>query len=136
MELKLALIICREGTSRDRVARAATRCGLAPICCRSLREARQLLPQGGFRVVMSEDALPDGDFRMAMRETRIYAEQAAFIVLVEKSEWEDYLRGLAAGVFEYILCPPSVVESETVLRSAMAEPALPPSHARPSYAIA
>ena len=122
MEVKLALIICEEGMSRDRVARAATRCGLTPICCRDLEEARTLLPQGDFRVVLSEEFLPDGDFHMAIRETRRYADGAAFIVLAERSEWDDYMRNLAAGVFEYILCPPSVVESETVMRSAMAAP--------------
>jgi len=137
MEVRLALIICKEGTSRDRVERAATRCGLAPICCRRIEEARALLPQGDFRVVLSEDILPDGDFHMAIRETKAHAGQAAFIVLAEKSEWDDYLRGLAAGVFEYILCPPSVVESETVLRCAMASTlALHGSNSRPNHAVA
>jgi DNA-binding NtrC family response regulator len=131
MNIHLALIICQKGIVRDRVTLAAARAGLAPICCESLEEACDLLAQGGFRIVLSEDVLPDGDFRMAMRATKAFAEPAPFIVLAEASEWESYLNALAAGVFDYILCPPSVVESETIVRAALAEAANP----RPMSAV-
>lgn len=121
MNINLALVICKKGIARERIALAAARAGLAPICCETLEEACDLLAQGGFQIVLSEDVLPDGDYRMAMREAREFAPSAPFIVLTEKSEWNAYLNALAAGVFDYILCPPSIIESETIVRAALAQ---------------
>jgi DNA-binding NtrC family response regulator len=119
MDVELALVICKEGKNRERVALAATRCGLNPICCSNLRDARALLVQGGFRIVLCEDILPDGDFHMALREVNLASAYASLIVLTHDSTWEAYLKGLAAGGFDYIVCPASVYESERIVRCAL-----------------
>jgi DNA-binding NtrC family response regulator len=123
MEVELALIVCKEGTCRDRVALAAGRCGLSPICCRTLREARSLLVQEEFRMVLCEDLLPDGDFYMALREVKITTRNAPLIVLSQNADWGAYLKALTAGVFDWILCPASLSDSEQVVRCALLDSA-------------
>jgi DNA-binding NtrC family response regulator len=132
MAVDLALIMCTDRLSRDRVAQAVRRCGLAPLCCATLEEGRALLAQGDFKIVLSEEFLPDGDVFMAMREVKSQATRVPLIVLAKTSEWEDYLKALAAGVFDYIFCPPSVVESETVVRCALAD--LPETQSQAHFA--
>jgi DNA-binding NtrC family response regulator len=119
MEVELALIVCKEGKSRDRVALAAARCGLNPICCCTLQEAHSLLIQEEFRLILSEDVLPDGDFHMALRETKMTTRNAPLIVLSQNSDWGTYLKSLTAGVFDWILCPAMISESERVMRYAL-----------------
>jgi DNA-binding NtrC family response regulator len=126
MEVELALVVCKEGTCRDRVALAAARCGLNPICCRTLQEARSLLLQEEFRMVLCEDLLPDGDFHMALREAEMITPNAPLIVLSRNADWGTYLKALAEGVFDWILCPASVPESERVMRCALLDSAQRP----------
>lgn len=121
MEIELALVICKEGKSRDRAALATTRCGLNPICCSNLKDARALLAQGEFRVVLCEDTLPDGDFQMALREVRTMNAQAPLILLAQNAVLEGYWKALAAGVFDCIVTPISVGDSERIVRCALEE---------------
>ena len=123
MEIELALIVCREGKSRDRAAIATARCGLNPICCSNLKDARALLAQCEFRVVLCEDTLPDGDFQMALREVRATSAHAPLILLSENAAWEPYLKALAAGVFDCIVVPVSLGESERIVRCALEQSA-------------
>jgi DNA-binding NtrC family response regulator len=130
VDIKLALLICREGQNRERVALAARRCGLNPICCSNLDEASGLLVQVDFNVVLCEDILPDGDFYMALRMVREAGAAAPLIVLSQTAEWEAYLKALGAGAFDYILCPASLVESERILRCALENTTHRPKAAR------
>ena len=119
MEIELALIVCKDDESRERVVLAAMRCGLNPICCRTLQEARSLLVQEEFRMVLCEDLLPDGDFHMVHLEMKVTTRNAPLIVLSQNADWRAYLKTLAEGVFDWILCPTSLPESERVLRWAL-----------------
>ena len=123
MEIELALVICKESIHRERVSRAAAMCGLNPICCSNLDEARTLLIQADFRLILCEDVLPDGDFHMALREVKTLGSRSPLVVLTEDSDWETYLNALAAGVFDRIVCPASLVESERIVRCALEETA-------------
>jgi DNA-binding NtrC family response regulator len=119
VDIELALIIGKGSKNRDRVASAAVRCGLNPICCCSLQEARQLLVQEDFRLVMCEKVLPDGDFHIALREVKLATNRAPLILLSENADWGAYLKALAAGVFDCIICPASLTESERIVRCAL-----------------
>ncbi len=130
VDIKLALLISEEGENREKVALAARRCGLNPICCRTLDEAGALLVQADFNVVLCEDILPDGDLYMALRMVRETKATAPLIVLSHTAEWEAYLKALVAGAFDYILCPPSLVESERILRCALEDTTRHPESAR------
>ena len=119
MEVELALVICKEGKSR--AALATKRCGLNPICCSNLKDARALLAQGEFKVVLCEDTLPDGDFQMALREVRTMSAHAPLILLSQTAVLEAYWKALAAGVFDCIVTPISVGDSERIVRCALEE---------------
>jgi DNA-binding NtrC family response regulator len=122
------LIICEEGERRQKIAAmASSKCGLNPVYCSSLAEARSLLFRSDFKVVLCHDNLPDGDFRAALKEVKRTAAQAPVIVLSRKAEWDAYLHALGAGAFDYILCPPAPVEAERILRCALADSSHPPT---------
>jgi DNA-binding NtrC family response regulator len=121
VEIELALLICKEGKGRDRVALATKRCGLNPICCSNLQDARALLAQCEFRVVLCEDTLPDGDFQMALREVRTMSAHGPLILIAQNAVLEGYWKALAAGVFDCIVMPISVGDSERIVRCALEE---------------
>lgn len=120
-DIELALIICSEGADREKIATSARKCGLAPICCSNLKEARSLLPQDVFRVVFCKDILADGDFRGALRVVKHLYPSTPVVVLSHIAGWDSYLKALGAGAFDYILCPPSPVEAESIIWTALAD---------------
>ena len=48
----LALVICDQGEDQEKVVAALRKCCLGPICCSNLQEARTLLLEEAFRVVL------------------------------------------------------------------------------------
>jgi len=119
--IELALIICNQGEDRQRIAASALKCGLNPICCSNLEEARTLLPQEEFRLVLCRDILADGDFHVVLREVKKSMVHAPVIVLSHSTDWDSYLKVLGAGALGFIVCPPNPVEAETIIWSALAE---------------
>jgi len=119
--IELALIICNQGEDRQRIAASAVKCGLNPICCSNLEEARTLLPQEEFRLVLCRDILTDGDFHVALREVKKSMAHTPVIVLSHSTDWDSYLKALGAGALDFIVCPPNPVEAETIIWSALAE---------------
>jgi DNA-binding NtrC family response regulator len=123
--IDLALVICQQGEDREKAVAALLRCGLNPICCSDLREARALLGQEPFRVVLCTDFLSDGDYRAVLREVRKADKDAPVIVLSHSAEWESYLIALGDGAFDYISCPPDPAEANRIILSALENTALP-----------
>jgi DNA-binding response OmpR family regulator len=114
---ELVLIICAEGESRKRIVATTHKCGLGPVSCSTLNDARSLLARQHFTVVFCSDTLPDGDFRAVIQTAR----SIPIIVLSRLAEWESYLVAINAGAFDYIACPPDPAETERILRFALSE---------------
>ena len=124
-KIDLALVICSPGEDRQKVVASTLKCGLIPICCSNLDEARSLLPQEGFRLVFSKDNLADGDFRAVLREVKSSRPCTPVIVLSSAADWDSYLQTLGAGAFDCVLCPPDPVETKRIIWSALAGTARP-----------
>jgi CheY-like chemotaxis protein len=115
-----ALVIHHPGGDREKIVAALLKCGLDPIRCPNLEEARTLLRQEAFRVVLCRDNLADGDFRAVLREVDKSTVHVPVIVLSLDADWDSYLRALGAGAFDFIVCPPNPAEIKRIIWSALA----------------
>jgi DNA-binding NtrC family response regulator len=107
INIDLALIICAEGNDRDRAAAAVLSCNLNPICCSNLREARTLLDQEHFCVVLCTDLLSI-DYRSVVKEVRKTDKDAHVIVLCHATECESWVPAPEDDAFDYVSCPPDL----------------------------
>lgn len=119
--IELALVVCNQGRDREKIVASALKCGLSPICCSNLEEARTLLPQEEFRMLLCTEALRDGDFRAVLREVQKSNSCAPVIVFGRSSDWDSYLQALGAGAYDYIVCPPNPLEVERIISLALAD---------------
>lgn len=119
--IDLALIICNQGADREKIVASALKCGLSPICCSNLEEARTLLPQEDFRMVLCTEALKDGDFHAVLREAHKSDVHTPVIVFGRSYDWDCYLEALGAGAYDYIVCPPNPRELERIIWLALAD---------------
>jgi DNA-binding NtrC family response regulator len=95
--------------------------GLQSISCASLTDARARIEEQTFQFVLCGDDLPDCNLRTAVRVLTSSTGGAPVIVLSHLAEWDAYMKALSAGAFDYIACPPDPVETERILRLALAQ---------------
>ncbi len=115
------LIVSSNLLQREKTEEIVGRMGLQSISCASLTDARTRIEEQSFQFVLCSDDLPDCNLRTAVSVLTSSTGGAPVIVLSHLAEWDAYMRALSAGAFDYIACPPDPVETERILRLALAQ---------------
>jgi DNA-binding NtrC family response regulator len=115
------LIVSSDPVQCEKTEEIARRMGLQSIRCASLTDARARIEEQTFQFVLCGDDLPDCNLRTAVRVLTSSTGGAPVIVLSHLAEWDAYMRALSAGAFDYIACPPDPIETERILRLALAQ---------------
>ena len=115
------LIVSSDLLHCEKTEEIARRLGLQSVSCASLSEARARIEQQTFQFVLCSDDLPDCNLRTAVSVLTSSTGGAPVIVLSHLADWDAYMRALSAGAFDYIACPPDPIETERILRLALAK---------------
>jgi DNA-binding NtrC family response regulator len=126
------LIVSSAPLQCEKTEEIARQMGLQSIHCASLTDARGHIEEQAFQFVLCSDDLPDCNLRTAVRVLTSATGGAPVIVLSHLADWDAYMRALAAGAFDYIACPPDPVETERILRLALARNPTSRSASRPA----
>ena len=116
-----ALIVASDPLQCEKTEDIVHRLGLQSFHCDSLTDARSHIEEHVFQFVLCSDDLPDCNLRTAVRVLASSTGGAPVIVLSHLADWDAYMRALSAGAFDYIACPPDPVETERILRLALAQ---------------
>jgi hypothetical protein len=100
------LIVAPPNESADVIFAGVLRCGGFLLQRSCYREARSLLQDHDFTLVLCSDTLPDAKYQDVIAAAR----PVPVIVLSRVAEWDPYLVALHAGAFDYIACPPDPTE--------------------------
>ena len=114
------LIVSSDRLQCEKVEQISRRLGLDLMTCAALADARSLIDEQSFQFVLCSDDLPDCNLRTAVRVLTSATGGAPIIVLSHLADWDAYMKALGAGAFDYIACPPDPVETERILRLALA----------------
>ena len=115
------LIVSSDPLQCVKTEEIARRLGLQSVTCSSLTDARARIEGQTFQFVLCGDDLPDCNLRTAVRVLTSSTGGAPVIVLSHLADWDAYMRALSAGAFDYIACPPDPLETERILRLALAQ---------------
>jgi len=113
------LIVSSDAVQLETTAEIVRRMGLQSVHCSSLTDARSLIDRQAFSFVLCNDDLPDCNLRTSVRVLSTSTKGIPVIVLSHLADWDAYMRALNAGAFDYIACPPDLVETERILRLAL-----------------
>ena len=115
------LIVSSDPLQCEKTDEIARRLGLQTIHCASLTDARGCIEKQTFQLVLCSDDLPDCNLRTAVSVLTSSTGGAPVIVISHLADWDAYMRALSAGAFDYIACPPELIEAERILRLALAQ---------------
>jgi len=115
------LIVSTDPVQCQKTEEISRNLGLQSFSCASLTDARARIEEQTFQFVLCSDDLPDCNLRTAVRVLTSATGGAPVIVLSHLAEWDAYMRALSAGAFDYIACPPDPIETERILRLALAQ---------------
>jgi DNA-binding NtrC family response regulator len=113
------LIICADSAHGNKAAEIVRDMSLPSVLCDSLTDARSLIEQQAFQLVLCDDELPDCNLRTALKVLSSATGGVPVIVLSHLADWDAYMKALSAGAFDYIACPPEPIETERILRHAL-----------------
>lgn len=123
------LVTCFRPEDRHALARMLARCGLKPVLSASVERSRRLLARRPVRLVFCDDELPDGSVARLLEEVRNGHLRVPVVVISRLENWDEYLRAMRLGAFDYISSPLRRAEVERVVAKALEEtpaPLIPP----------
>jgi DNA-binding NtrC family response regulator len=124
------LIVSPDSIQCEATEEIARRLELQSVRCNSLTDARARIEGQRFQFVLCSDDLPDCNLRTAVRVLTTATGGVPVIVLSHLADWDAYMKALGAGAFDYIACPPDPIETERILRLALAQNPPPRSASR------
>lgn len=115
------LVLSSSQAMRDNLAEALRLGGMSPVPCATLTEANALLSQIPFSAIFCDDCLCDGTYRDLVEMARGEFPEIPIVVVSPFGDWNEYLKALGAGAFDYVGVPFRQGEIERVLQSALVE---------------
>lgn len=100
-------------------ARVLGGCGLAPIVASTAGEAKAIVNRHPVSLIFCSDELPGDGTDDLIRQTSRPLGSVPLVVVSRFDDWGRYLDFLQAGAFDYVLYPPSGIEVERIVKSAL-----------------
>ena len=95
--------------------------GMVPLSCQSVEEAMEAMNSESFHAVVCEDILSEKALKSILKLARNRTKPVPVIVASRTGEWDEYLKALRLGAFDYLVLPPRRDEVKRVLGLALAE---------------
>ena len=115
------LVLSSSEAIRNNLAEALRLSGVSPIRCATLTESRAILGQAAISAIFCDDCLCDGTYRDLVETVRSEFPQIPIVVVSPFGDWNEYLKALGVGAFDYVGIPFGQGEIERVLRGALVE---------------
>lgn len=98
------VLIIGADANRDVLKSAMSHWHLEPVCCSSLQDARQVLPDDSLSLIFCEETLADGTYRDLLRGSRPLKTRFVVISPVPEVD-ETYEEAMQLGAFDMIASP-------------------------------
>ena len=95
--------------------------GMVPLSCQSAEEAMEAMNRESLHAVVCEDILPEIRLKSIFDLARTRTNPVPVIVTSRTGEWDEYLKALRLGAFDYLVLPPQCDEVKRVLGLALVE---------------
>ncbi len=113
------LVACNDCESRCALAGILAGLGLDIVFASSIGQAREILLGQPIRLVLCEDILPDGSFHDVLHALKFAGLRVPLVVCSLLGEWDEYLKAMEAGAFDFIAPPFRPTELQSIVNSIL-----------------
>lgn len=115
------LVVFPSDEHRISLLKAVADAGMVPLLRESLEEALEAIKKENIQMVVCEDLLPEKALNGIVQHARNRTKPIPVIVASRTGQWEEFLKALRQGAFDYLVLPPRRHEVRRVLGLALAE---------------
>jgi DNA-binding NtrC family response regulator len=115
------LVVFPSGENRAALLKAIAQTGCVPLICHSFEEARDLIQREHIQIIICEDRLPRTAVQAILNLAKRRRKSIPVVFSSPTGEWEEFLKALRQGAFDYLSLPPQPGEVKRVLELALAE---------------
>jgi DNA-binding NtrC family response regulator len=112
------LLVCSDPEGRGALAEAVAHFGVTTVSASSVREALATLAGEPIRLVLCDAHPPGGDVRDILAASRT-ARDIPVVVASRLDSWDEYLKAMRWGAFDYIVYPFRREEVKWILEKAL-----------------
>jgi len=112
------LMACSDLECRIALGDILAQCGIEPARATNSVEVRTVLTRWPVNLVFCEAALPGGGFREVLRLTKATGGGIPLVVCSRLGDWDEYLKAMQFGVFDFIARPYRRAEVESIVNCA------------------
>lgn len=123
MESLEVLVACADTEVSKKISALAAQRGLRVVLAATVQQSRLALAERRVGLVFCEERLVDGDFRDLLLAVSRAAGRIPLVVMARVGEWQEYLRAVSLGAFNFIAPPFHSPELERLFRNALREQA-------------
>jgi DNA-binding NtrC family response regulator len=102
--------------------------------CSCLEETKKVIENERVDIVVCEDQVGEETFRKVIELARKCVSPVPIVVASRTGEWDEFLRALRQGAFDYLVLPPRIPEVKRVLDLALREASGSGANQKPSLA--
>jgi DNA-binding NtrC family response regulator len=115
------LVIFPSDENRGALLKAIAEAGSVPLICHTFEEAREIMKCKHIQIIVCEDHLPRAAVQAILKLAKHRRRPIPVVISSRTGEWEEFLRALRQGAFDYLSSPPQPGEVKRVLELALAE---------------
>jgi len=115
----LIVFPCNENL--DDLLNAISETGKVPLLCHSFEEAQEIMKYEHIQIIICEEHLPAGARAAIFKLAKHRRRPIPVIITSRTGEWEEFLKALRQGAFDYLVLPPRREEVTRVLELALAD---------------
>jgi len=100
-----ALLAVGDADERETLRSILTECGLQPIPCSTLKEAKASLTSDAISLAFCEDRLSDGDYADLLCAARSSGQRIPVVVCSRQLDLSVYLDAMELGAYDFMVRP-------------------------------
>jgi DNA-binding NtrC family response regulator len=113
------LFISSDPEGRGALSELVTQFGVEAVSASSVKEALSTLSREPIRLVLCDAQLPGGGVRDILAATARRAKKVPVVVTSRLDSWDEYLKAMRWGAFDYVVYPFRRDEVQWILERAL-----------------
>ena len=101
--------------------KAIAQAGSVPLICHSFEQAQEVMKYEHIQIIICEDHLPRAAVQAILKLAKHRRRPIPVVISSRTGEWDEFLKALRQGAFDYLVLPPRPEEVRRVIELALAE---------------